>query len=89
MTTSAPAVPGLTDGGVNVAARTTLTYNAADAITGSTSDIQEDVATCRRTAQVVVLDSVPGFTTGILEMAHLSDTPRRWIISWVGLPRRR
>src|ERR1700677_2735168 len=76
---------GLTDGGVNVASANSLTYNAADAITGSTSDIQADVATlAQNNAQVVVLDSVPGFTTGILEVAHALGYSPTWIISSVG-----
>jgi ABC-type branched-subunit amino acid transport system substrate-binding protein len=76
---------GLTDGGVNVASANALTYNAADAITGSTSDIQADVATLQASkCQVVVLDSVPGFTTGILEVAHALGYSPTWIISSVG-----
>jgi branched-chain amino acid transport system substrate-binding protein len=76
---------GLEDGGVSVASANALTYNAADAITGSTSDIQADVATLQANkAQVVVLDSVPGFTTGILEVAHALGYSPTWIISSVG-----
>jgi branched-chain amino acid transport system substrate-binding protein len=76
---------GLTDGGVNVASANSLTYNAADAITGSSSDIQADVATlAQNNCQVVVLDSVPGFTTGILEVAHALGYSPTWIISSVG-----
>jgi len=76
---------GLTDGGVTVASANSLTYNAADAITGSTSDIQADVATlAQNNCQVVVLDSVPGFTTGILEVAHALGYSPTWIISSVG-----
>jgi branched-chain amino acid transport system substrate-binding protein len=76
---------GLTDGGVNVASANALTYNAADAITGSTSDIQADVATLAQdNCRVVVLDSVPGFTTGILEVAHALGYSPTWIISSVG-----
>ncbi len=76
---------GLEDGGVTVASANSLTYNAADAITGSTSDIQADVATLQANkAQVVVLDSVPGFTTGILEVAHALGYSPTWIISSVG-----
>jgi ABC-type branched-subunit amino acid transport system substrate-binding protein len=76
---------GLTDGGVNVASADSLTYNAADAITGSTSDIQADVATLQaNNCQVVVLDSVPGFTTGILEVAHALGYSPTWVISSVG-----
>jgi branched-chain amino acid transport system substrate-binding protein len=76
---------GLSDGGVNVASANSLTYNAADAITGSTSDIQADVATLAQdNCQVVVLDSVPGFTTGILEVAHALGYSPTWIISSVG-----
>jgi ABC-type branched-subunit amino acid transport system substrate-binding protein len=76
---------GLTDGGVNVASANALTYNTADAITGSTSDIQADVATLQASkCQVVVLDSVPPFTTGILEVAHALGYSPTWIISSVG-----
>jgi len=76
---------GLEDGGITVASANSLTYNAADAITGSTSDIQADVATLQANkAQVVVLDSVPGFTTGILEVAHALGYSPTWIISSVG-----
>jgi ABC-type branched-subunit amino acid transport system substrate-binding protein len=76
---------GLEDGGVNVASANSLTYNAADAITGSTSDIQADVATLQANkCQVVVLDSVPGFTAGILEVAHALGYSPTWVISSVG-----
>jgi ABC-type branched-subunit amino acid transport system substrate-binding protein len=76
---------GLEDGGITIASANSLTYNAADAITGSTSDIQADVATLQANkAQVVVLDSVPGFTTGILEVAHALGYSPTWIISSVG-----
>jgi ABC-type branched-subunit amino acid transport system substrate-binding protein len=76
---------GLEDGGVTIASANSLTYNAADAITGSSSDIQADVATLQANkAQVVVLDSVPGFTTGILEVAHALGYSPTWIISNVG-----
>ncbi|HEY1825659.1 MAG TPA: ABC transporter substrate-binding protein [Acidimicrobiales bacterium] len=76
---------GLQDGGISIATSNSLTYNAADAITGSTSDIQADVATLAQDkCQVVVLDSVPGFTTGILEVAHALGYSPTWIISNVG-----
>jgi ABC-type branched-subunit amino acid transport system substrate-binding protein len=76
---------GLTDGGINIASANSLTYNAADAITGSSSDIQADVGTLQADkCQVVVLDSVPGFTTGILEVAHALGYSPTWIISNVG-----
>jgi ABC-type branched-subunit amino acid transport system substrate-binding protein len=76
---------GLTDGGVKVASANHLSYNAADAITGSSSDIQADVGTlAANKVQVVVLDSVPGFTTGILEVAHALGYSPTWIISSVG-----
>lgn len=76
---------GLTDGGISITSANHLSYNAADAISGSTSDLQQDVATLQANgAQVVVLDSVPGFTTGILEIAHLLGYSPQWIISSVG-----
>ncbi len=76
---------GLQDGGVSIASANNLTYNAADAVTGSSSDIQADVGTlAANKVQVVVLDSVPGFTTGILEVAHALGYSPTWIISSVG-----
>ena len=53
-----------TDGGVSIAPANDLSYNAADAISGSSSDIQQDVATLQagQVRRAVVLDSVPGFT---------------------------
>jgi len=76
---------GLVDGGATIASQNHLTYNPADAITGATSDVQADVATLQANkVQVVVLDSVPGFTTGILEIAHALGYTPKWIISSVG-----
>src|ERR1019366_8260921 len=76
---------GLTDGGVKIATADNLSYNAADAITGSTSDITADVSQLQTDkVQVVVLDSVPGFTTGILETAHALGYSPKWIVSSVG-----
>jgi branched-chain amino acid transport system substrate-binding protein len=76
---------GLQDGGVNVATANALTYNAADAITGSTSDIETDVGTLAANhVQVVVLDSVPGFTSGIISVAKALSYSPTWIISNVG-----
>jgi len=76
---------GLQDGGISIASANNLTYNAADAVTGSSSDIQADVGTlAANKVQVVVLDSVPGFTTGILEVAHALGYSPTWIISSVG-----
>ncbi|MGC1420039.1 MAG: ABC transporter substrate-binding protein [Acidimicrobiales bacterium] len=76
---------GLQDGGIKIASADNLTYNAADAITGSTSDITADVSQLQTDkVQVVVLDSVPGFTTGILETAHALGYTPKWIISSVG-----
>jgi ABC-type branched-subunit amino acid transport system substrate-binding protein len=76
---------GLADGGLKIASANNLTYNAADAITGVTSDITADVSTLQTNkVQVVVLDSVPGFTQGILETAHALGYSPKWIISSVG-----
>jgi branched-chain amino acid transport system substrate-binding protein len=76
---------GLQDGGLPIAPANHLSYNAADAITGSTSDITADVSTLQADkVQVVVLDSVPGFTTGILETAHALGYTPQWVISSVG-----
>jgi ABC-type branched-subunit amino acid transport system substrate-binding protein len=76
---------GLEDGGLNIASADHLSYNAADAITGSSSDIQADVGTlAQNKVQVVVLDSVPGFTNGILEVAKALGYSPTWIISNVG-----
>ena len=62
-----------------------MSYNAADAITGSTSDIQSDVGTLAAAkVPVVVLDSVPGFTSGILTVAKALGYSPTWIISNVG-----
>jgi branched-chain amino acid transport system substrate-binding protein len=76
---------GLVDGGIKIAPADDLSYNAADAITGSISDITADVSQLQTDkVQVVVLDSVPGFTTGILETAHALGYTPKWIISSVG-----
>jgi branched-chain amino acid transport system substrate-binding protein len=76
---------GLQDGGISIASANHLSYNAADAITGSSSDIQADVGTlAQNKVQVVVLDSVPGFTAGILEVAKALGYSPTWIISSVG-----
>jgi len=76
---------GLVDGGLKIAPANDLSYNAADAITGSTSDITADVSTLQTDkATVVVLDAVPGFTTGILETAHALGYTPQWVISSVG-----
>lgn len=76
---------GLQDGGLNIATTNHLSYNAADAITGSSSDIQADVATLQTNkVQVVVLDSVPGFSAGILTIAKLLGYSPTWVISSVG-----
>jgi ABC-type branched-subunit amino acid transport system substrate-binding protein len=75
----------LTDGGLRITSNNDLRYNAADAITGSTSDITADVSQLATDKiQVVVLDSVPGFTTGILETAHALGYSPKWVISSVG-----
>jgi branched-chain amino acid transport system substrate-binding protein len=76
---------GLTDGGVRISSNNDLSYNAADAITGSTSDITADVSQLQADKiQVVVLYSVPGFTTGILETAHALGYSPKWIITSIG-----
>ena len=76
---------GLTDGGVKVASANDLSYNAADAITGTTSDITADVSTLQADkAQVVVLFATPPFTAGILETAHALGYTPQWIVTNVG-----
>jgi ABC-type branched-subunit amino acid transport system substrate-binding protein len=76
---------GLTDGGVSIASANNLNYNAADAISGSSSDLVQDVQTLQANkAQVVVLDSVPGFTSGILSIAKQLSYSPQWVISSVG-----
>ncbi|HVB51729.1 MAG TPA: ABC transporter substrate-binding protein [Acidimicrobiales bacterium] len=76
---------GLKDGGLSISTANHLSYNAADAITGSSSDIQTDVGTLAANGvQVVVLDSVPGFTSGILSVAKALSYSPKWIISSVG-----
>lgn len=76
---------GLMDGHLNIAASDHLSYNAADAITGSSNDIQQDIATLKAdNVSVVVLDSVPGFTAGILQVAALEGFSPQWVISSVG-----
>lgn len=76
---------GLQAGGLSIASGNQLTYNAADAISGSSSDLVSDVQTLQANkAQVVVLDSVPGFTAGILGIAYKLGYSPHWIISSVG-----
>jgi ABC-type branched-subunit amino acid transport system substrate-binding protein len=76
---------GLKEGGLTISSANHLVYNPADAITGSVSDIETDVGTLQaNNAQVVVLDSVPGFTSGILSVAKALSYSPTWIISNVG-----
>lgn len=76
---------GLKDGGLKLAAANTLTYNAADGITGSTSDLQADIGTLQKNnVQVVIVDAVPGFVNGFLEIAKAFGYSPQWIISSVG-----
>jgi branched-chain amino acid transport system substrate-binding protein len=76
---------GLEDAGLKINSANHLSYNAADAITGSSSDIQADVGTLAANhVQVVVLDAVPGFTNGILEVAKALGYSPQWVISSVG-----
>lgn len=76
---------GLQAGGLTIAPSDNLNYNAADAITGSSNDIQQDIATLKAdSVAVVVLDSVPAFTNGILQVAALEGFSPQWVISSVG-----
>jgi len=81
----ATGLQGLEDGGVTIPSADNLTYNAADAISGSTSDITADVSTlAQNKVPVVVLYSVPGFTYGILATAHALGYSPQWIITSIG-----
>lgn len=76
---------GLTDGGISISSANDLSYNAADGLTGSSADLVQDVQTLKTdNAQVVVLDSVPAFTSGILSIAKQFGYSPQWIISSVG-----
>jgi len=76
---------GVQDGGITIPSADNLTYNAADAITGSTSDLVADVsALAANMVPVVVVFAVPGFTAGILAIAHQLGYSPQWIISSVG-----
>jgi ABC-type branched-subunit amino acid transport system substrate-binding protein len=76
---------GLQDGGISLLPANTLTYNAADAISGSSSDLVADIGTLQaNNVQVVVLDAVPGFTNGFLQIAKAFGYSPKWIISSVG-----
>jgi ABC-type branched-subunit amino acid transport system substrate-binding protein len=76
---------GLQDGGLNLLPANTLTYNAADGITGSSADLIADIGTLQKNGvQVVVLDAVPGFTNGFLTIAKAFGYSPKWIISSVG-----
>lgn len=76
---------GLTDGGIKIPSADNLSYNAADAVTGTTSDITADVSQLQTDkVQVVVLFSVPPFTAGILETAHALGYSPKWIITSIG-----
>lgn len=76
---------GLQDGGITIPSADNLSYNAADAITGSSSDLVADVSTlAANKVPVVVLYATPGFTTGILEIAHQLGYSPQWIITSVG-----
>ncbi|HEY5104349.1 MAG TPA: ABC transporter substrate-binding protein [Acidimicrobiales bacterium] len=76
---------GLKDGGLAISAANHLVYNPLDAVTGSSSDIQADVGTLQANGvKVVVLDSVPGFTSGILSVAKALSYSPKWVISNVG-----
>ncbi len=76
---------GLVDGGTKVASADNLSYNAADGVTGSTSDITADVSQLQTDkVQVVVLFALPPFTTGILETAHALGYSPKWIVTSIG-----
>jgi ABC-type branched-subunit amino acid transport system substrate-binding protein len=76
---------GLEDAGLKISSANHLSYNAADAVTGSSSDIEADVGTLAANhVQVVVLYSVPGFTNGILEVAKALGYSPTWVITSVG-----
>jgi ABC-type branched-subunit amino acid transport system substrate-binding protein len=76
---------GLQEGGLSLLPANTLTYNAADGITGSSSDLIADIGTLQHNGvQVVVLDAVPGFTNGFLKIAKAFGYSPKWIISSVG-----
>jgi ABC-type branched-subunit amino acid transport system substrate-binding protein len=76
---------GLQEGGLTLAPANTLTYNAADGVTGLTSDLVADIGTLQKNnVQVVVLDAVPGFTNGFLQIAKAFGYSPKWIISSVG-----
>jgi branched-chain amino acid transport system substrate-binding protein len=81
----ANGLAGLANGGLKIAPANSLTYNTSDAVTGSGSDIQADIGTLQaNNVQVVVLDSVPAFTSAILTTAHAMSFSPKWIISSVG-----
>ncbi len=81
----ANGLAGLLAGGLKIDKANQLTYNPGDAISGSFGDLLTDVKTLQAAnAQVVVLDSVPAFTAGILGIAHQLGYSPQWVISSVG-----
>lgn len=76
---------GLVNGGLTVNPAFKLSYSPADALTGSGADLQTDVGTLAAGhVKVVVLDSTPAFTQGILKTAAAFHYSPKWIISSVG-----
>jgi len=76
---------GLQDGGINLLPANNLTYQASDAISDSNADLVADIGTLQKdNVQVVVVDAVPGFVNGFLEIAAAFGYSPKWIISSVG-----
>jgi branched-chain amino acid transport system substrate-binding protein len=78
---------GLIAGGLTIATANRLTYNPANLLnpTALQAELVQDLTVLKtNNATVVVLDSIPPVTQGILAIAHqLSFTPQ-WVISSVG-----
>jgi len=83
----ANGLAGLLAGGLSIASANRLTYNPANLLnpTALQAELVQDLTVLKtNNVSVVVLDSIPPITQGILEIAHqLSFTPQ-WVISTVG-----
>lgn len=83
----ANGLAGLLAGGLTIASANRLTYNPANLLnpTALQAELVQDLTILKtNNVSVVVLDSIPPITQGILAIAHqLSFTPQ-WVISSVG-----
>jgi ABC-type branched-subunit amino acid transport system substrate-binding protein len=81
---------GLQQAGIKVTNNTNIYtgdcyYNPLDVFSQSTADIQADIRADKAAgATVVVLDTIPAFTSAVLQFAHSLGYSPHWVISSVG-----